>query len=430
VLLAIRRAGLVLLCLLAAGRPVEAQDTDSAEVARLKAQVEAILTELEAMRLGQDVVAQADTSVHGFGPAASKVYKHKSGVSIGGYGEFHYQNFNSERQDDAPSGLGDQIDALRAIVYVWYKFSDRILFNSEVEFEHGSTEDGGSVSVEFAYLEGRLSPAFGIRGGLLLAPMGFLNEIHEPPTFLGTTRPETERRIIPSTWREVGAGVFGSRGPVSYRAYLLTGFDATGFTAGGIRDGRQNGAEAKGTSFGLVGRVDWAGMPGLTLGASAYIGNAGQGATLASDPTETIGARTTIWDAHAEYKARGLDLRGLFAQTYVSDAEQVNELNGLVGDASVGSRLTGWYLQAGYDVLHSLGTSQQLLPYVRYETFNTQDDVPDAFAANPANDRTIISIGAAWKPLFNIALKADYQIQRNDADTGVNQFNVNLGYLF
>jgi hypothetical protein len=315
-------------------------------------------------------------------------------------------------------------------VYVGYKFSDRVLFNSEIEFEHGSTEDGGSVSVEFAYLEGRLSPAFGVRGGLLLAPMGFLNEIHEPPTFLGTTRPETERRIIPSTWREMGAGVFGARGDLNYRAYVINGFDATGFAASGIRDGRQNGAEAKGINFAVVGRVDWTGVPGLTVGTSAYVGRSGQGATLPSDPTVSIGARTTIWEAHAEYKARGFDLRGLVAQTRVSDAAEVNDLNGLAGDASVGERLTGWYLQGGYDVLRRLRTSQQLLPYVRFEKLNTQDAVPDGFAANPANDRTIVSLGLAWKPLLNVALKADYQIQRNEADTGVNQFNLNLGYLF
>ncbi len=429
-LLAIRRAAVLVTLAFAAARPLVGQEADTTEVSRLKAQVEAILRELEAMRLGADVVPQADTSVYGFGPAASKVYKGRSGVSVGGYGEFHYENFARDRQDDAPSGLGDRIDALRAIVYFGYKFSDRVLFNSEVEFEHGSTEDGGSVSVEFAYLEGRLSRSFGVRGGLLLAPMGFLNEIHEPPTFLGTTRPETERRIIPSTWREVGAGVFGGHGDLNYRAYLLTGFDAEGFAASGIRDGRQNGAEAKGINFGVVGRLDWTGVPGLTLGGSAYVGNAGQGATLPSDPTVSIGARTTIWEAHAEYKARGFDLRGLVAQTYVNNAAQVNELNGLIGDASVGERLTGWYVQGGYDVLRRLGTSQQLLPYVRYEKLNTQDKVPDGFAASPATDRTILSFGVAWKPLFNIALKTDYQLHRNEADTGVNQFNVNLGYLF
>jgi hypothetical protein len=429
-LLSIRR-GLVLAALVLTGvRPLQAQDVDTAEVARLKAQVDAILRELETMRLGADVVAQADTGIYGFGPAASKVYKGRPGVSIGGYGEFHYENFAANRQDDVPAGLGDRIDALRAIVYVGYKFSDRVLFNSEIEFEHGSTEDGGSVSVEFAYLEGRLSPAFGVRGGLLLAPMGFLNEIHEPPTFLGTTRPETERRIIPSTWREVGAGVFGARGDLNYRAYVINGFDASGFGASGIRDGRQNGAEAKGINFAVVGRVDWTGVPGLTVGTSAYIGRSGQGATLPSDPARSIGARTTIWEAHAEYKARGFDLRGLLAQTRVSDAAAVNELNGLAGDASVGERLTGWYVQGGYDVLRRLGTSQQLLPYLRYETLNTQDAVPDSFTANPANDRTIVSLGLAWKPLLNVALKADYQIHRNEADTGVNQVNLNLGYLF
>jgi hypothetical protein len=30
----------------------------------------------------------------------------------------------------------------------------------------------------------------------------------------------------------------------------------------------------------------------------------------------------------------------------------------------------------------------------------------------------------------NISVKADYQILSNEADTGVDQLNVNLGYLF
>jgi hypothetical protein len=325
----------------------------------------------------------------------------------------------------------DQIDALRAIVYVGYKFSDKVLFNSEVEFEHGSTEDGGSVSVEFAYLDYRVRPEFGIRGGLLLAPMGFLNEIHEPPTFLGTVRPETERLIVPSTWREAGLGVFGERGSVAYRAYLINGFDATGFTAeDGLREGRQDGAEAAAQNFGAVGRVDYVGVPGLTLGTSAYLGNSGQGAALPSDPEATIGAQTFFWEGHAEYRARGFDLRGLLAVASLDDAAEVNQLNGLTGAESVGDRLLGWYLQGGYDVLRGRAGGQQLLPYVRYEQINTQDRVPDGFDTDPANDRRIVTLGGLWRPLPNISVKADYQISSNEADTGVNQLNVNLGYLF
>ncbi len=409
--------------------PLAAQDRDTA-VVRLQAQVEAITRELEELRLGRDVVVEADTSVLGFGPAASKVYKVRQGVSIGGYGEVLYENFAGTREDDAPSGQSDRLDALRAIVYVGYKFSDRILFNSELEFEHGSTEEQGSVGIEFAYLDYRVSPRFGIRAGLLLPPMGFINEVHEPPAFLGARRPETERQVIPSTWREAGIGFFGSTRAVSYRAYLVNGFDATGFGAGGLRGGRQNGSEADAENFGAVGRVDYTGVLGLTVGTAAYLGNSGQGATVPSDATRDIGARTFIWDAHAEYQARGFDLRGLVAIATVDDAAELNQLNGLTGTGSVGERMIGWYLQGGYDVLRGTRSGHQLVPYLRYEQLNTQDEVPDGFAANPANDRRFVTIGAMWKPLTNVSLKADYQIVGNEADTGVNQLNVNLGYLF
>jgi hypothetical protein len=155
--------------------PAAAQEKDSTDIERIGRQVEALTRELEELRLGRDVVVQADTGLHGLGPAASKVYKVPQGVSLGGYGEVLYENFAGSREDDLPSGATDRLDALRAIVYVGYKFSDKILFNSEVEFEHGSTEEGGSVSLEFAYLDYRVSPGLGVRAGLLLPPMGFIN---------------------------------------------------------------------------------------------------------------------------------------------------------------------------------------------------------------------------------------------------------------
>ena len=410
--------------------PAAAQDADTADVRRLEAQVEAITQELEELRLGRDLVVEADTSLYGFGPAASKVYKVRQGVSLGGYGEVLYENFAGSREDDTPSGASDRLDALRAVVYVGYKFSDKVLFNSELEFEHGSTGEGGSVSIEFAYLEYRLSPRLGFRAGLLLPPMGFINEVHEPPAFLGARRPETERQLIPSTWRESGVGVFGGAGDFSYRAYLVNGFDASGFSAAGIRGGRQNGAEATAENFGMVGRLDYAGFPGATLGTSAYLGNSGQGAPLASDPTATLGARTFIWEGHAQYKSRGFDLSGLLAISTLDEASEINALIGLSGDESVGERLVGWYLQGGYDVLRATRSGQQLVPYIRYEQLNTQDRVPEGFTAGPENDRRFLTFGAMWKPLTNVSLKADYQVISNEADTGINQLNVNLGYLF
>ena len=70
--------------------------TDSARIAELERQVEAITRELERQSLGVTVV-EADSSVLGFGPAASRVYRVSQGVSIGGYGEVLYENFADER---------------------------------------------------------------------------------------------------------------------------------------------------------------------------------------------------------------------------------------------------------------------------------------------------------------------------------------------
>ena len=413
-----------------------AQGADSAQLTVLREQIEAITRELEEIRLGTDVVGPAVESEHGFGPAASKVYRVGQGVSIGGYGEVLYENFASSREDDAPSGKTDRFDALRGIVYVGYKFNDRILFNSEIEFEHANTEQAGEVSVEFAYLDYMLNDKFGLRGGMLLTPMGFLNELHEPPIFLGTKRPETERQIIPSTWRENGVGVFGEAGGLEFRAYLMTGLDAIGggsskaegFEASGLREGRQNGSKSVAEDFAVTARVDYRFPRGLTIGTSTFAGNAGQN-NLDSAGTE-IDATTFIWEGHLQYRAHGFDIRGLFALATVDDVAQINQVRGFTGNESVGERLIGGYVQAGYDVLQSLPTSHQLIPYVRFEALNPQDDVPAGFEADPALNQTIVTIGAEWKPVPNVVLKSDYMIRSNDADTGVNQFNVALGYLF
>jgi len=411
---------------------------DTTEIEELRRRLDAVVRELERLRLGGEIVVADTAGAFGFAPAASKVYRAGHGVSIGGYGEVLYENFASEGEDGSASGATDQIDALRAIVYVGYKFNDRILFNSEIEFEHGSTDQAGSASIEFAYLDYFLGDDFGLRAGLLLPPMGFLNEIHEPPTFLGTERPLTEQAIIPSTWRENGIGVFGAVGDLDFRAYLVNGLDAVGggssnaggFGASGLRGGRQKGSRAVAEDFAGVARLDWTGILGLLVGSSVYLGESGQNADSPLESGETIGGRTLIWEGHVQYKARGLDLRGLFALADVDDVAELNAARGLDGDASIGERLVGGYMQAGYDILRSADTGHQLVPYVRWERLNTQDEVPDGFSADPANDRSVLSLGAAWKPIPQFILKTDYQIHSNEADTGVDQFNVALGWLF
>ncbi|RMF59921.1 MAG: hypothetical protein D6743_15700, partial [Calditrichaeota bacterium] len=179
------------------------QPTKQDTLRELMRRIDLLTEELEKSKLGE--VAEPSYESHlGMGPAASRVYQiAKPGVSIAGYGEVVYQNFSDDRDDGRAAGVTDQIDFLRSIVYVGYRFNDWLLFNSEIEFEHAKTgEDAeGEVAVEFGYIEAKLQPWLNVRAGMLLIPVGIINELHEPPTFHGALRPEVARRIIPATWR-------------------------------------------------------------------------------------------------------------------------------------------------------------------------------------------------------------------------------------
>lgn len=400
-----------------------------------------ILTrELENTKLG-DVAEPVYKSVYGFSPAASKVYHMNQGVSIGGYGEMTVQDFKGSRDDGTASGKKREADFLRAILYTGYKFTEKILFNSEIEIEHAATAGGsgarGEVSVEFAYLDFMLAKPLGIRTGMVLVPMGFVNELHEPVIFHGARRPGVETNVIPTTWRENGAGFFGESGPFSYRTYLLAGLqgvkDASpgvkGFGAlTGIRDGRSKGTKSQAEDLAWVGRLDYKGLPGTMIGGSVYSGRAGQSETNVSGGN--INAPVTLWEVHGSAEYRGLELRGIYTQGRIGDVADLNAKNGLTGNSSIGERLFGGYLQVAFDVLSLTGGRQYLAPFFRYERYDTQQRVPSGFSKNPANSRTEYTYGITYKPHPNTVVKADWQNMNNQAGTGIDQFNLAVGYLF
>ena len=408
--------------------------SDADRVAELERRLEVLAGEIEKLKIGE-AAAAADRSDQGLGPAAAKVYRAERGISIGGYGEIALQKIQevgeeetlrakSEEEEEEEEGEpGRHFDLRRAVVYFGYKWSDSILFNSEVEYEHA----GGEVSVEFAYLDFLWRPQANFRAGLILLPVGFLNELHEPTVFLGADRPDVEQRILPSTWREGGFGLFGQSGPFTYRTYIVNGLNAAGFTDDGLRGGRQGGDEATARDLAWVGRLDYTGIPGLTVGGSAYAGKAGQ--DLEGPDGRRLGVATRIYEGHLEWKWRGLEFRALGAQARLSGVAALNAALELEGDESVGERLTGYYVQAGYDLLSGRG-GRALTPFVRWETLNTQDAVPSGFSANPDTDIRNLTVGLEYKPIEQVVIKADYRDVHNRAHTGADRFTLLLGYVF
>lgn len=386
-------------------------------------------------------------SSYGLGPAASKIYGVERGLSIGGYGEGYYTHFVGDQSSGSFSGPAgtfadkalDRADMLRLVLYMGYKFTDDIVFNSEIEFEHASaggdtpSSDSGSVSVEFAALDFFLEDWANARVGMLLLPMGFLNEVHEPPFFHGVQRPETERRIIPSTWREMGAGLFGRIGEtLEYRTYVVTGFNAAGFSSSGIRGGRQKGNRALADHLAWVGRLDWTPMPGFLVGGSVYTGNSGQDQTSSLTGLELPDANLTLGEVHAEWRRGPVELRGLLAMSWLSGADDLSNALGLASDRPVAEEMLGGYAEVAYDLWPAIfgDAAKYLAPFVRVEYVDTQFEVPSGFSANENNSYWLFTPGVTFKPHPNVVLKAEYRNFNPRSGSRPDEFSLGFGFAF
>jgi len=440
------RLGLLGVWLAWGGAVAAAEDAELARedrIQELERKVEVLTEELTSVRSEILVPEEkALKSAYGLGPAASKVYGVTKGLSLGGYAEGFYRNFVSEKT----RADRDRSDLLRVVLYAGYKFTDRILFNSEIEYEHASTSatesaGGGSVSVELAQLDFLWREWANFRTGLLLMPVGFLNEIHEPPFFHGVGRPEVEQTLIPSTWRESGVGVFGRLGErVEYRFYSVTGLNARGFRPSGFRATRQHGNRSLAEDLGVVARLDTTPLPGLLVGGSLYSGKSSQDERAPSG-LELPEARLTLWELHSQYRTHGLELRGLFSMAHLEDAADLTRalrpsgLNGLAGFSEIGAqevigkRMLGGYVEVAYDVLPWLlpDTAMYLAPFLRLEYLDTHERVPSGFSADGAQELHIVTPGLSFKPHPNVVLKLDYR-NLDTASQSERADEVNFGF--
>lgn len=362
-------------------------------------------------------------SQYGLGPAASKVYSVERGLSIGGYGEGHYKQVVSDK-----NGTKDEFDLYRFVLYTGYKFNDWIVFNAETEFEHASTGEDGEVSVEFLTLDFLLHPMANARAGLLLVPMGFVNEIHEPPFFHGNARPLVERTIIPATWRANGFGLFGELLPgLEYRTYGITSLEAKDFRSSGIRGGRQSGSSEIGEDFSWVARLDYSPLPGMLLGGSLLLGDQGQNEDYG-------GARPSVfmqmYELHAQVNLRGLEMRALGAVTQLDHARALSLDPDI--DQTIADTMFGYYLEVAYDVLPLAlpDTTHYLAPWFRYENFDTQNSVPAGLVRDDTQDRMAYEFGVDYKPIPQVVLKLDYRILDSDEGSQPDELRIGAGFVF
>lgn len=350
-------------------------------------------------------------------------------LSIGGYGEVHYN-----QQISGNTRYNGKMDVHRMVMFFGYQFNDKTSFVTEIEYEHVK-----ELYVEQAFINYNVRPNTSLRAGLMLVPMGIVNEYHEPTTYNGVERPNVDKYIVPSTWREIGVGVSGRlpNMPLKYQVYVMNGFN--GYDGGGklrgsdgFRKGRQKGAESTFTSPSLSAKVDYYGVKGLNIGLAGYFGKTQSsefnGLDKDDDVAEEMADSTRVGISMLgldfRYKVKALQLKGQYIQSFVSDVKDYNDKTG----KDLGKQMQGYYVEAGYDLLH--GKEQSLVPFVRYESYDTHHKVASNMTANKAYDREDFFFGLSYHLAKGAVVKADYQFSKDGNDVKKNFVNFGVGVWF
>ncbi len=384
------------------------------------------------------VQAQQSERTNKYKNSSEKILDSNGKLIVGGYGEVHYnQPFSKDIRSNGT------LDVHRMVLMFGYNFNAKTQFVSEIEFEHVS-----EVYIEQAFLQHKVNNLINLRAGLLLIPMGIVNEYHEPTTFNGVERPLVDSKISPSTWREIGFGLSGTSidASLKYQAYLVNGFNGyngKGNLSGknGFRNGRQKGAESFISSPNFTGKVEYYGIRNLNVGLSGYFGKTqstiyngitkADNAALAKADSSVVGI--SMIGADARYTLGGLQLRGQYYYASISNTEQYNRFTAVSGTQNdLGSSMTGYYVEAGYNVLRSFTNIQtELTPFVRYEQYDTHASTAGALVQNKAYNNQALTTGLTCKLAKGAVVKTDLQFVKAESATKFSKvWNVGIGVMF
>lgn len=319
---------------------------------------------------------------------------------FGSYGELHLNKLANRNGSDK-----DELDVHRFVLFMSHDFDEQTRFFSELEVEHGNTENAGVVTLEQAFIEYAVNETTRIKAGQLLMPVGILSETHEPPTFYGVERNPVETNIIPTTWSEGGIMLTRNwQNGLALDALFSSGLSTNSTANYAVRAGRQNTSKAAAADAAYTGRLRWTGMPGLELAAALH-----RQSDITQGMDGTAGA-ATLYETHAAITRGAFGLRLLYAGWKLDGS----------GPATLGAdRQHGWYAEPSWRLSEHWGV------FARYNSWDNR--------AGDASDsryrQTDLGVNYWLHP--DVVIKADYQNQRAPAgQSEYDGFNLGLGYQF
>ena len=350
-----------------------------------------------------------------------------SPLTLFGYGELGYT-----RPARDPSAATANLT--RGVLGWGYAFSPDTRMAAELELESGvvSSSDAGEIELEQFYVAHDINPGLTLKTGLFLMPAGYLNQSHEPAAYYGVFRNEVETRIIPSTWRELGAGLEGTtESGWRWNAGLVTSPDLGKWdpAAGSecalapLQCTHQEGSQARARGLTVYGALNYDGVLGLNVGGSLYTGDVGQG------QPGFAGARYQVGELHARWEPGPWQFQALAAYGRFTDVAAINATLFAGQPTPIPDGFGGAYLQAAYRGWNAGG--YRLSPFARYEILNTArgySGILQALTPPAAPTTRVLTSGASLFLTPQVVFKADYQVFRGQSER--NALNLGVGFQF
>ena len=377
------------------------------------------ITDIKVERKGEENIPL------GFGSTGSgkliyaKPFLSAPKATLGGYADVMYNNLSRQNLDN-PSrhSFGQQ----RLVPFIYADITDHVKFATELEFERGGTNapqgTDGSAQIEFAQIDYLINEAVNIRAGILLMPVGKFNLLHDSPLNDLVDRPMVSRIIIPSTWFEAGAGLYGTLYPSSqskldYEVYAVNGMSQTAgaITDLGTRGARGSVSRDRDDNKAVVGRLAFSPMLGIEIAGSGYHGTYKPSA----GPVGT--GRISIFALDWTLQKGPFEIIGESAWSRISN----NNATGVAGNTIGPAGMQGYYIQGNYHFMPEFlkkwapghfSEASTFTAVVRWERVDTDTDDRTRNAPNTIGHRRELerlTLGLNFRPIEDTVFKFDWQ---------------------
>lgn len=401
------------------------------------------ITDIKVERKGEEKVPLGFSSTGSGKLVYAKPFLSVPRATIGGYADIKFNAMTGPTLDNPSRNTFNQE---RMVPFIYADITDRLKFATEIEIERGgpnspgandaagNTTARGSMQLEFAQLDYLVTEAINIRAGMLLMPIGKFNLLHDSPLNDLVDRPMVSRLVVPSTWFESGAGIYGTLYPsslskVDYELYAVNGMGCNGQGSTvtdltGTRPCRGSVSRDLNDNKAVVGRLAYSPFLGVEIAGSGFYGtysNSSSATTNFNNADNHIGIYAVDWTLQ----------RGPFELIGEAAWSRIEGNQGTTPATQGPDGMFGYYVQGNYHFMPEwirklapthFSEASTFTAVVRWEAVDTDTGDRTRLANGQiSNQRELqrLTIGLNFRPIEDTVFKFDYQFntQRNTSAT-------------